>query len=317
MDLSPVPGHEAAKECWRQTIGELFSFAEFGQTAFPRDLYNPERYLCVDIEVLLAFIFSVVPDTRDELSNNEAPGSVFDGSVVELADDGAYLKAHIQGTHRRYLTYEDCDGLVRGFPPWYRHTIKLNYPDANLTLKHPCFKNPRKCARGGWVIAVALTDVVPVPAYLDSPNIVEGQGRGKVLRAGCERVRVVLKRLKEMQSQPSNLAHAITEITRLLELGPSMGTYVPMPDISGMSSDNWYRLARTAIEIFDTKPADRLSADAILALETNGDLIVYWASRGAYKVLDYWKNPGREVVWDERLTPGRRIYVEDCRLPLM
>ncbi|KAM5353167.1 hypothetical protein ACJZ2D_016942 [Fusarium nematophilum] len=315
-NAGPVLAHESALKCWSNTVGEVFSSASFNEVPFPRSLHDPDRYICVDEKTLLAFIFSVIPDTTGELSSNEAPGSVFDGSVVEFAEEGGNLIAHVKGTHRRYLTFDDCDGLVHGYPPWYRRTIKLNYPGRNLTLEHPCFRNSRNCARAGWVIAVALTDIAPIPAYLDRSTVVEGGGRGKVLRAGCTRALVVLERLRGLQIRASNLVAAIAEVCNLLDNGPSMGTYVPMPRGEAMCAEIWHDLVRVAIQIFDTKPADNLSTDAMDALGTKADLIVYWASFGVYKVLKYWKQPGREIVLDKRLTPGRKVYLEDCRRPI-
>ncbi|UKZ73814.1 hypothetical protein TrVFT333_001467 [Trichoderma virens FT-333] len=322
-NMLPVLQHHPLPKCWEATVGEVFSSTTytrgsitFNETSFPRSLDAPKRYLCVDVEVLLAFIFMVIPDATEEIVIKRLPGKVFDGSIVKLEEEEGNLIAHVKGTHRRYLTFEDCDGLVRSYPPWYRRTVKLNFPGANQEMNHPCFNDSSNVTRAGWVIAVAVTDVEPVPAYLDRPTFVEEIERGKVLLMGCRRTLIVLNRLKEMQIQASNLMAAIAQVELLLDKGPSIGSCVPEPAGQALPANEFCRLARVATEIFDTKPVDRLSTDAVKALETNADLIVYWANHGVHKVLTYSKQPGREIVRDERLRPGRKIYLQDCRLPM-
>lgn len=314
-DFSPVAQHETDPKCWSKTVGEVFGASTFRTTPFPKGLEDSGRYLCVDINVLLAMIFAVIPDAGLEVVGHEAPGIVFDGSVVEMVEEEGNIIAHVKGKHRRRLTREDCDGLVRSFPPWYRRIVKLNRPGASLTVDHPCFRDPRNCARGGWVLLVTLSDIAPTPAYLDRSLFVDGEQRGRVLRAGCIRVRIILEKFQSLGLQASNLDSALTEIGHLLDSGPSMGTHVSEPRQEPMSDDEWLRLVQAAVGIFDTAPA-HLTLESLRPLGTHAELVIYWASMGAFKVLQYWKHPGRDIWWDERLKPGRKVYLQDCRRPL-
>jgi hypothetical protein len=154
-----------------------------------------------------------------------------------------------------------------------------------------------------------------MPVYLDRSKHVDGKERGVVLRAGCERARIVLERLRKSQRGPSNLENAIGWICKLQRLGPSFGSIVKMPAGDSMSPEAWCRMVRSATQAFDTPPSERFSQEAINVLHEHGDLVVHGASYGVYKVLDYWKSPEREKVWDKQLQKGLKVHLQDCCHP--
>ena len=96
-DLSPVFDYGPTPKCWTNTVGEVFSASSFSKTHFPKALEDPNRYICVDVKVLHAMIFSVIPDAGLETWSYDAPGNGFDSSVVELEEEEGYVIAHVKG----------------------------------------------------------------------------------------------------------------------------------------------------------------------------------------------------------------------------
>lgn len=249
-----------------------------------------------------------------------------DAAIYKVGVQKGHVIVHTRGAHQRKMTKQDCIGLISGYPPWYRETLIVKYPPElpPWSMRHPLAQGRDFLSRGGWVIAVPLSDTKPVPIYRPDPAD-PGAERGNILRGGCERVLQVLSRqdLREFLIANTKSGEYDSAI-KLIEISiksntDSVSGYVRAPDIGLMQPDWRQTVCRAAIEIFDKAPAlDISSQPARLCVQQQkrdvaAQLILHWASRGVFEIIAYVKNPGRELVLDSRSNEVSEIYLEDCR----
>lgn len=249
-----------------------------------------------------------------------------DAAIYKVGVQKGHVIVHTRGAHQRKMTKQDCIGLISGYPPWYREALIVKYPPElpPWSMRHPLAQGREFFSRGGWVIAVPLSDTKPVPIYRPDPAD-PGAARGKILRGGCERVLQVLSRqnLREFLIANTKSGEYDSAI-KLIEISiktntDSVSGYVRAPDIGSMQPDWWQTVCRAAIEIFDKAPALDISSQlARLCVQQQkrnvaAQLILHWASRGVFEIIAYVKNPGRELVLDSRPNEVSEIYLEDCR----
>lgn len=335
-NLASIRRHDRTPHCWDGTIGDVLNVAwgiALRKEKFPSDLENHHHFIRIDRPTLLAFMLGAIPE---EFPQPFSRIQHSDAAMYKVSIQGSHVIVHIRGTHQRRLSKQDCIGLINGYPPWYRETLIINYPSElpPWTMRHPLAQGREFTRRGGWVIAVALSDTKPIPIYLPDPADPSAK-RGSMLSRACERVLEVLERqdIEDFCRANSKIAEyksAIRYIKKSIATNTdSASWYVQAPDAGLMELEWWRTVCRAAIEIFDKPPKipnreDRdTSGDISLQLGRLGidsqkvdvaaQLLLHWASRGVFETVAYTKNPGRELILDSRLDDVSEIYLEDCR----
>lgn len=87
------------------------------------------------------------------------------GDFVEIEGKGDVLVAHLKGTIQRNLTKKTIEGILEGYPPWYRESLSLGH---GRVAPFP-IQSSKDLARAGWVIAVGLGKGIekPLPFHVD------------------------------------------------------------------------------------------------------------------------------------------------------
>lgn len=85
----------------------------------------------------------------------------FDRTHVQIKElEGGLLVAHMEGSSRKSLTKGDVEGLLAGYPLWYREFLRTPH---GPSVPYP-ITSPDDINRVGWVVAVGLSDVEPLAA---------------------------------------------------------------------------------------------------------------------------------------------------------
>jgi len=333
---SSIRRHDRTPQCWTRTIGEVLGVAwslALRDEKFPSDLENHNHFVRIDRSTLLAFILNAIPE---EFPQPFSRIQHSDAAIYEVGVQSGHVVVHVRGTHQRRLSKQDCIGLINGFPPWYREMLIVDFPPElpSWTMRHPLAQGREFTSRGGWVIAVALSNTRPIPIYVPDPADPSGL-RGGILVRGCKRVLDVLKR-KDIEdfcrayNKMTDYASAIRYIGDAIDTNTDSGSwYVQDPGVGSMSPEWWRSICQAAIEIFDKPPKlpnfdqhdtlgdispqlGRLAIDP-QKVDCAVQLLLHWASRGVFQTIGYMKNPGRELVLDSRLEGASEIYVKDCK----
>ncbi|KAH7403103.1 heterokaryon incompatibility protein-domain-containing protein [Cadophora sp. MPI-SDFR-AT-0126] len=145
-------------KCWAHTLRGVYSEAwkspQRQMARIPKPpLLDPNlNYICTDIHTLMGFFYS---SHRYGGQADAHPHSHFD---IRPLSDGT-LVTHLTGGCERFLTKRDIEGLLSGYPPWYRYRIQL---DSNRSVPSP-IKCEDDVYRAGWLIALGLNVVEYIP----------------------------------------------------------------------------------------------------------------------------------------------------------
>ncbi|PMD31003.1 hypothetical protein L207DRAFT_573100 [Hyaloscypha variabilis F] len=165
--------HSSSKRCWLNSLAKVFPrtwnspFRRPARVDKPISLACLREYVCTDAKTLLAFI---ICSARPRYSDGETyPRSVIDWypeglrfsvAAVELweVENSNTLVAHLHGSMLHHLTKGDLEGILAGYPPWYREYLQKGQ---NQRIPHP-IQEPSDIFRAGWVIAVGLFWTTPL-----------------------------------------------------------------------------------------------------------------------------------------------------------
>ena len=187
----PHSQHEPGEKCWSSSFLRFCNRAAVGTVMKPSQLPMRGNYLCVDREVLLAFILCALnsnykPPNILQLAGPPPKKFAQDNIQIEIKskpdDNSGPLVVHVtykvlesdSSLHNHNLTIGDLRHLINHYPPFYRE--KLYYDGKPLA---PSIMIPDKDSlrRGGWIIAVGLLNLSPVPVYMDvAGNLIDRRG---------------------------------------------------------------------------------------------------------------------------------------------
>jgi hypothetical protein len=150
----------------------------------PEILPLNRNYVCTDARTVLAFILCTVDYKPWRVSRPGIPWSPehlrFDGTHIRIKqlEEGTVV-AHLEGSFKNNLTKGDIEGLLAGYPPWYRELVRMPH---GPSVPHPIISQiAEKC------IANLLLDdlaILPISA-VDSTgavNVSEILGKYKLLK---------------------------------------------------------------------------------------------------------------------------------------
>lgn len=307
-----------SNKCWQQTLALVFSRAWNSPQRRRETVEKPEilplnrNYVCTNARVILAFILCTVDYKPWKIY---IPGIAwspkhlrFDDTHIRVKEfeDGTVV-AHLRGSFKNNLTKGDIEGLLAGYPPWYRELVRMPH---GPSVPHPIM-NQNDINRAGWAVAVGLIDIEPLSAMPHD---------GALTDKPIERTYDVIKgRLLPDFPDDVNVKSAVQAVWYLTSRHTQSGveTYLSgqfdrerrddIPKLSGSQ-------ATFAMRIFNQAPNIRLTSGDVATLTPILLPVVDAAFRGAYKVVSLLKNQsGKSFDWPPILMdPKRRIFVEDC-----
>ncbi|CAA7265503.1 unnamed protein product [Cyclocybe aegerita] len=328
--------HIAGQTCWQTTISDFFDPRSFRRKIIEKPtekLPLQQRYLCLDREVLHAFILCMIPASF-------APKKIELARATETFEEG-FLKidvksrgedgsgpvvlhiAHnpvpsVQVPWNHSLTAHEIKCILEHYPPYYRKTLYYHHRPIPSPIRS--FEDVK---RGGWVVAVGLTKCEPVPVYmdiLDDPI----NNRGAVFWRAIRRVKAIIQNNIQPLFQEPGEAKDICAVMRLLDYvleemtdsglgGIIVGSRLVDPDaLERLTVDQ----CQQAIQIFNNSP--RLDTEGLERVrETLSPILlqvlcgIYW---GVHLCIICVKNPGRELnrILPEVLIDEDRFYLQGC-----
>lgn len=326
-----IPGHCRRKECWRFITDFLFTetvqrqnHCEYVEKPEALDLFG-STYLCIDVRVLMALVLCSVKQSKST-SWREGAASYGDDFALDLRSVGLHknlLVAHIRGhlkQERVQYTKAELTALMNGYPPWYRERVVCAH---GPSMPFP-IQNDADITRGGWVVAVGLTDSdkrKPMALYT-VPNLADQQTDGSYyartnglhLRIAVQRVYDILKNLREHISNNPKLDAVINAVQYMIETNTGSGVerYLPQRTVNGGSiaqlNGVQCKFAMTLFNGLVPTDADIQNLHPILAP------VLQAAFDGCYEIIQYLKDTGMRLVLPQCLGDdwSRKIYLMDC-----
>ncbi|CAM6113849.1 unnamed protein product [Calypogeia fissa] len=315
--------HNPQSKCWLSTLGVVFTQAWMSPARQHKTVRKPEvlplnrNYVCTDARTIQGFILCSVKkvpywaqdSSMYSLGTAWSPENLrFDDTFVETKQlaDGTVV-VHLEGSLQLNLTKGDIEGLLVGYPPWYRESVCMPH---GPIVPHP-IKSVHDINRAGWVVAVGLSDAEPLPGV---PW--DGELRLKPIRRTYD---VIEGRLRPRFPNDVNVRCAAEAVKYLASRGTQSGVESCLGgDFYTQRSDTIQKLsdpeATFAMKLFNEPPNIALTAEDVAELEPILLPVVDAAFRGAYKIVALLKNlGGKNFHWPELLKdPRRRIFVEDC-----
>jgi hypothetical protein len=246
------------------------------------------NYVCSDTRTILAFILCTVdhkPWKSYRPSVIWSPEDLrFDSTHINIMELGdGTLVAHLEGSFKNNLTKGDIEGLLAGYPPWYRELVHMPH---GPSIPHPIVSLD-DINRAGWVVAVGLSDVEPLSAI---PR--DGELVGKPIQRTYD---IIKERLLPAYPNDINVKSAKEAVRHLVRRGTQSGveTYLnggfgkfrcnDIPTLSGSQ-------ATFAMRLFNEAPNIPLAPDDIAKLTPILLPVVDAAFRGAYEIVALLKN---------------------------
>jgi hypothetical protein len=306
--------HHRAERCWEKVMGVIFNRSWVSATRRAKCPKKPEtldfnrRYVLTDARTILAaFICSLVKEDnrvgsyRDELRCGK--------TVLRFHEDGGICVAHFTGQFREEnsrLTKEDLDGIIRGYPPFYREFISVEH---GPKVPHP-IQSTDDISRAGWIVGAGLSKDPPFPFFF-ATDIAADQSFYKAMK----RTLVVLEQnIAEKFPNNANVEAVVNAVRYMVvhHTGSGVERYLPGREVPGGALDQLNgKNCAFAIRIFNNFTP--LSDEDVVQLRPILAPVLYAAFKGVYTVMQYIKNGDRHVVLHPLLrNQFQTIYLEDC-----
>jgi hypothetical protein len=223
--------------------------------------------------------------------------------------------AHIRGMMRENLTKGDVEGILSGYPPWYREDVLL--PNG-VRLRSP-IRSYSDVMRSGWVVALGMSkqeplEAAPCPESLSKKPI--------------HRLRDILadKILPAIPNEP-NITTVLTAVRTMINDLSDSGIFIYLRDSHGRTTEWKEEIpklskadAEFVLNIFNSPPNIPLSLNEVTKLEPILLPLLHAAFTGAHTVVKALKNvmgigdhSVHETNWHELLRDSKReVYLEDC-----
>ena len=274
----------------------------------PKDLDLGTRYIRTDPIVLKAICFLFYP--LAERTYHES------GARIVMEDVGSTtigyitpgpLLGYAREAYRIEFVKKELERILDGYPPWYSEYLILANGDS---IPHP-IKSVDDVARGGWIVAVALSSTRPTDQECFKPGLPSGMSYRSALTSAFRRVSHGLRNTQKafptnsMVEEASRLVHIMgkgnmnspeyymiihSKLSKVFSEGGQRGSWVydNVKDYaSGLSNEK----CMMAIEIF-SRYEDQLSEEVVVALEPILLVVLRAVMVGCYQVVEYFDRRG-------------------------
>jgi hypothetical protein len=280
-------------------------------------------YLCIDIRLLVALMLCSVGPSKS-ITWREGANSYDNDLALDIRTvKEGLLVAHFEGRfqqERLLYTKKEITALMDGYPPWYREKVVCAH---GPTILFP-IQSAADITRGGWVIAVGLSDrrrkpmalyVVPNTSDLQKDGGYFERTNGLHMRTAMRRVYDALIILRRTYIQDSEALDRVTvAILYMIEKGTGSGVERELPgktipggEITQLNAEQ----CKFATGLFNGMVwtnADIQTLRPILAP------VLQAAFNGCYEVVQYLKDTGMRLVLPRDLGDdwSRKVYLRDC-----
>ncbi|CAM6113851.1 unnamed protein product [Calypogeia fissa] len=283
----------------------------------PKVLPLNRSYVCTDARTILAFIMCTVDGKPWWTSGGIRAGAPwnpadlhFNNTHVQIKEleDGTVV-AHLQGSliAKNGLTKGDIEGLLAGYPPWYRELVRLQNGGS---VPHPIVMLD-DINRAGWIVAIGLSFARPVAGVPYDGNL-----KYEPIRRTHD---IINMRLRPAFPNDINVLSAADAVgylaSELTDTGVDKflrGDFERYwrQEIPFLSESE----AAFAMKVFNENPTTPLTPADAAKVKPILLPIVDAAFRGAFEVVSLLKNQmGKSFNWPSTMqNPKQRIYVEDC-----
>ena len=300
--------HRSSKGCWEETLAKVFSRGWISSSRRnqmvpkPSELDLNQQYLCTDAKTILAFIVCSMSDKGLEKPSYFQDGLQFGDSSIEIKENNV-LVAHLKGTVHRNLTKKTIEGILAGYPPWYRESLTMPH---GPVVPYPILSRD-DIFRAGWVIAVGLGENPPLPLVLSHEKL-----NDKPIKRVWE---ILEHKLKPHFSTDTNIEAACEAVDFM-----------------------WKRQTASGVDMFLTKDLERHWRQAsplndhecIFAMAVFNDYsklterdkerlkpillpVICTAIRGSYTVVRRLRRgPNTLFIPNCLRDPGRLVFLRDC-----
>jgi hypothetical protein len=232
---------------------------------------------------------------------------------VEVREYGRLLVGHIETDfedfHPRFSKYE-CTQIVMGYPPFYREECETY---EGVKFPHPSMERGG-IKRGGWVIAVGLTDTIPTAMYASSMKLCFDEACRRVRDVICDYLQ------RDFDSDSFKMAFGILQYMCANQSGSGALSSDLLPHgrlrnfiTKGQCSHGLTKEQCVfAINIFDRK--ERLSMKERDNFKTILEPILAAAVHGVHTVYQYVDNQNTELDRDSQalFLENPIVYLRDC-----
>ncbi|KIJ49126.1 hypothetical protein M422DRAFT_777654 [Sphaerobolus stellatus SS14] len=323
-----IQHHSSGYLCWKDTIGAFFNTTlnerKKKYINKPRGLKRNREFLRVDPKIISAYVLSSLAIFEEKSAGDSSRPALRmhfqkDRYSREIL---VHIESHsnILGPRNSpFLTKNEVECLLRGYPPFYRETIEHN----GFYVQWP-IRTEADIARGGWIIAIGLQtkQIEPIPLYKDVLREATGEC-GMVFWRSIFRVQEIL----ETNFVPAYAGRSIVIHAALMAIRHSVGEHtlasIPLescgelPWEASQPPSLSYSQCILAMEVFNQSPY--LSGEQLdqLRLKTEPILpgVLYAAVKGVERCVKYIREPRREL---EDLIPPwldgiEYLYIKGCK----
>lgn len=326
--------HHPSTSCWKDVFCKIFNVR---QRRFlvpkPNGLPLDRDFLCVDREMLLAFIFCSFTLEWTSVDVNFSRLSMFYSNqrakISPHRDRKSHkLLLHLKGGLNLNLTKGEVDCLMKGYPPFYRETIYCGI----YQIASP-IRNRDDVARGGWVIGVGLSGghslgfekLQPTAVYWDNVEYCNHRTgtvrRGGVFWRSFDRVLDILENnINKIFPTDADVQAVMDAIAYMIRTESQSGVEACFNESKIPSEATIASLNRSecilAMNIFNRSP--NIPENELLALKAEIEPILRPMTAAAYfgvrHCIAYLKNSGRELnrILPQLLMDEELIYLEGC-----
>lgn len=301
--------HGSSTGCWGETLAKVFSRGWSSSSRRNQMIPKPasldlnQQYLCTDAKTVLAFIVCSLSSQGRYKSPYFPDGLQFGDSSVEIKEKNDVLVAHLKGTVKQSLTKKTVEGILAGYPPWYRES--LNMPHGPI-VPYPILSRD-DVLRAGWVVAVGLGDIKPLPLSLSHDKFIDKP---------IKRVWEILKyKVKPQFPTDTNLEAACEAVDYLWKSKSPSGINMYLTE--DLEHD-WSRIRPLnghecifAMALFNDYST--LTEQEKEKLKRIFLPVICAAFRGACKVVRHFRSQfQRFSIPDSLRDPGRPVFLRDC-----
>jgi len=269
----------------------------------PASLDLNQQYLCTNAKTILAFIVCSISNPGQHRTSYFPDGLQFGDSSVEIMEKNDVLVAHLKGTIHQNLTKKTVEGILAGYPSWYRESLTMRH---GPVVPYPI---PRRddVFRAGRVVAVGLGENELLPLFLS---------HDKLNDKPIKRVWEILKyKLKPQFSTDTNLGAAREAVDYLWRLQTASGAGMYLTD--NLCHD-WSRSIPLngheyifAMVVFNEY--NMLTEQEKEKLKPIFLPVIWAAFRRAHKVIEHLSHKSRRFSIPDFLRDlGRPVFLRDC-----
>lgn len=277
----------------------------------PEALEFDRRYLLTDAgTVLAAFICSAKLDdeyTRISCHENEI---IYGENSIKVKEHQGIFVAHFTGqfqVQNSRLTKEDIDGILRGYPPFYREFISLKH---GPKVPHP-IQSTDDIPRAGWIVGAGLSEDPPFPFFIAANTWSAIDQFNKAMKRTLD---VLEQNIAEQFPDDDNVENVIRAVRYMINNQTESGVerYIPGAEVPGGEFNHLNgKQCAFAMRIFNNFTP--LSDEDVVQLRPILAPVLNAAFQGVYTVMRYIKNGERDIVLPSLLkNRSRAIYLKDC-----